>query len=613
MRVRIKSLVTRLFAHFLLLSLTFATVAGLLTFLGARSALRQSVVDRLSVFAALEEDQLRRWITSQREEVVHLASLPEIQALAATLLAGGGGNDGGSAEHRLRRILESTLEIHQSLQEILLLSAVGGRIVLSTDREHEGQYRVRDSFFTRGQRGTFVQNVYPSPIELEPALTVSTPLQTDDGELLGVLAVHLDLDELDQIIQSRTGLGETGETYLVDKYNVFVSGTRFGREKYPRGVHTEGIDAALEGEDGSGLYRNYGGVPVIGVYRWLDDLDLALLVEVAQEEAFAPARRIVLVILAVGLVLAALLAVGTVVLARQIARPVLKITDTAVRVAEGDLAARAPVVTEDEIGVLAGTFNDMTERLQQVDGELREEIADRKQAQDDLEAKNAELEQFTYTVSHDLKSPLVTIQGFIGLLEKDADTGDVERVRHYLDRIRDAAGKLGRLLDELLELSRIGRIANPPEDVDLKDLVDEVLELLSGQIEKRGVEVVVADELPAVHVDRFRLLEVIQNLIDNALKFLGDQPAPRIEVGARRDAGEAGPVVFVRDNGIGIARRYHDRVFRLFERLDQAIDGTGVGLALVKRIVEAHGGRIWIESREGVPGTTFCFTLADHA
>jgi signal transduction histidine kinase len=393
---------------------------------------------------------------------------------------------------------------------------------------------------------------------------------------------------------------------------------------YPRGVHTHGIDAALAGENGSALYANYAGMPVIGVYRWLEDLDLALLVEVAQDEAFAPARRIALVIVAVGLSLTGLLAAGTVFLARQIARPVLKMTDTALQVAEGDLSARVPVATEDEIGVLARTFNEMTARLQQVDGELREEIAERKQAQDelqeeiaerqqaqdDLEAKNAELEQFTYTVSHDLKSPLVTIQGFIGLLEKDAAAGDYDRVRRYVERIRVAAGKLGRLLDELLELSRIGRIANPPEEVALRDLVSEVVELLAGQIEASGVEVEVDADLPVVQADRFRLLEVIQNLLDNALKFLGDQPRPRIEIGMRHDEGEAGPVIFVRDNGVGISPRYHDRVFRLFERLDLSVAGTGVGLTLVKRIIEAHGGRIWVESEDGVPGTAFCFTLA---
>ncbi len=607
-------MVARLFKYFLLLSLAFVAVAGILTWIGGRNALRQSVLDRLHVFAALEEDQLRRWIEGQREEVVHLASLPEVREAMQTLTSSG--NSSGEAqaktETRLRGILDYAVEVHSSLQEILCLSANGGRIVLSTERQYEGQYRVRASYFTRGLVGTYVQNVYPSPIDLDPALTVSTPLHTEGGELLGVLAAHLDLDELDRVIQNRMGLGKSGETYLVDKYSVFVSGTRFGRDHYPRGVHTIGIDAAVGGSDGFGLYRNYRGVPVIGVYRWLDDLDLALLVEVAQAEAFAPARRLALVIFAAGLTLAALMAAGTVAVARRIARPILQMTDTALQVADGDLSARAQISTQDEIGVLAATFNEMTRRLQEVDHELREEIADRQRAQHDLEAKNAELEQFTYTASHDLKSPLVTIQGFVGLLEEDVASGDTDEVRRSIGRIRNAAGKLGRLLDELLELSRVGRIVHPPEDVDLEEIVNEVLGLLAAKIEAAGVEVQIGADLPVVHADRLRLSEVIQNLVENALKFLGDPPLPRIEIGVRNDRDEVVPVIFVRDNGVGIPPRYQERVFRLFERLDPAVDGTGVGLALVKRIVEAHGGRIWIESEEGVAGTTFCFTLPGH-
>ena len=228
------------------------------------------------------------------------------------------------------------------------------------------------------------------------------------------------------------------------------------------------------------------------------------------------------------------------------------------------------------------------------------------QANRELEDKNAELERFTYTVSHDLKSPLITITCFLGYLEEDATAGNIERVRHDSLRIKEAVSRMKRLLDELLELSRIGRLMNPPENVAFEDLVHEALQTARGRLEARGVTVDIQPDLPSVHGDRQRLVEVLQNLVDNAAKFMCDQPVPRIEIGCQEQDG--GPVFFVRDNGIGIEPRFHEQIFGLFNKLNPAIEGTGVGLALVRRIIEVHGGRIWVESELG-KGSTFYFTL----
>lgn len=225
----------------------------------------------------------------------------------------------------------------------------------------------------------------------------------------------------------------------------------------------------------------------------------------------------------------------------------------------------------------------------------------------ELEAKNAELERFTYTVSHDLKSPLITIRGFLGFLEKAALEGNTEAVKADMVRIINATDKMELLLNELLKLSRIGRLMNPPEDVSFGDLTREAMKLVSGRLIEKCVEVEIAPDLPVVYGDRLRLREVLQNLLDNALKFMVDQPQPRIEVGLRHDGDE--PVFYVRDNGIGIDPRFHYKVFGLFKKLDSQAEGTGVGLAIVKRIIEVHGGRIWVESEGEGKDTTFCFTL----
>ena len=244
---------------------------------------------------------------------------------------------------------------------------------------------------------------------------------------------------------------------------------------------------------------------------------------------------------------------------------------------------------------------------------LQKELAEHKQTQDrlqilvhELEAKNAELERFTYSVSHDLKSPLVTIAGFLGFLEADIKKGEIQRIENTINRIRDATRKMQRLLDELLELSRIGRLINQPSEVPFGDLVKEALELVHGQLTEKQVQVKIEADLPIVHVDRVRMVEVLQNLIVNAVKFMGQQENPIIEIGMNIINGES--TFFVRDNGIGIASQYHTKIFGLFDKLDAASDGTGIGLALVKRIVEVHGGTIWVESEIG-KGATFFFTL----
>ena len=250
--------------------------------------------------------------------------------------------------------------------------------------------------------------------------------------------------------------------------------------------------------------------------------------------------------------------------------------------------------TDGNLMSLIGTIQDITERR------LRDE---------ELRLKNEEMERFTFMISHDLKGPLVTVQTFLGYLEQDLAKGLPERVDKDMGFIRDAAGKMGRLLEDLLEVSRVGRVVTPPVRVTFQDLARETLKALGGAIATRGTQVQVLEGDVALLGDRPRLEEVWQNLTENALKYLGDQPAPRIELGF--ETLEAGTVFWVKDNGMGIDPRFHDKIFGLFDQLDPASEGTGLGLALVKRIVELYGGRIWVASEGLGLGTCFRFTLPE--
>jgi signal transduction histidine kinase len=224
----------------------------------------------------------------------------------------------------------------------------------------------------------------------------------------------------------------------------------------------------------------------------------------------------------------------------------------------------------------------------------------------ELETKNAELERFTYTVSHDLKSPLITIGGYLGFLEQNAQAGRMDKFDNDIGRIREATEKMQSLLNDLLELSRIGRLMNPPEAIEFSEIVREAQALVDGRLREKNITVSVQKDLPAVFGDHARLVEVMQNLLDNAAKFIGDQPHPHVEIGTLVENDSL--VFFVRDNGIGVESSHHERIFGLFNKLDPTTEGTGVGLALVKRTIEVHGGRIWLASGPE-QGTTFYFTL----
>lgn len=239
---------------------------------------------------------------------------------------------------------------------------------------------------------------------------------------------------------------------------------------------------------------------------------------------------------------------------------------------------------------------------------LKKEIADRKRAEEDLQNINQELKHFAHVTSHDLKTPLVYILGFSSiLLENYYDILD-EKGRKCLERIEASAHRMEVLVSDILALSTLGRVVSTFEDVSSHEIVKNVISVLRDRVEKNGAEIVVAENLPTIHCDRDRIFQVFENLVVNAIKFMGDTKTPKIEIGYE-DSGDFHEF-FVRDNGIGIDQKHHQEIFEKFHRLKEIQDdeGTGLGLSIVKRIVKNHYGTVWVESEKG-KGATFYFTL----
>jgi hypothetical protein len=270
---------------------------------------------------------------------------------------------------------------------------------------------------------------------------------------------------------------------------------------------------------------------------------------------------------------------------------------------------------EDSTGILQEYNEVLFRKLEKKVMQLEAEIIERKAAQQqreamikELEQKNAELARFTYTVSHELRTPLITIQGFAGLIEEEMVNGEKNpELKTHVRRISSAVDTLDTLLSDLLKLSRAGKSINTPKPVDFGSIVEEAVDLYSSVLSRHGIRIDVDPDFPPVNADPARIREVLVNLIENAIKYRGDRPNPVIRIGV--DVGGDEPVFFVADNGIGIDPRYLARIFNLFEKLDGKTEGTGIGLAIVQRIIEAHGGRVWAESEGEGKGTTFRFTL----
>lgn len=359
------NLTFRLVGAYLLFSVLSIGLAVSVTFFTAKNILREGIYERLNISATLKEDALNRWIADQTNAALFLANARGMQAQLDVLTGGQPDHpDYDKARFALAALLRDFVTHSPNILEAFVMTAVGGRVIASSRPESEGTFKPTYEYFQQGGQRTFVQSVYPSPETLKPTLTIATPVKDAEGDLQAVLALHLNLQRLDRILREKAGLGESGETYLVDRFYTLVSSEGFRGADGAHALDTLGVTAALQGRNGSAQYRNHRGVSVVGVFRWLEQYRMALLAEMSQAEAFAPAQRLAWHIVLVGLGSVALIAVGMLLLSRRIARPIVAISDTATKMAEGQLDLRAPVLGEDEVGSLARAFNSLMDRLQ---------------------------------------------------------------------------------------------------------------------------------------------------------------------------------------------------------------------------------------------------------
>jgi signal transduction histidine kinase len=507
--------------------------------------------------------------------------------------------------------MDQILAVYKAYHKIQIADASTGIIIASSEEKSLGLNVSGNPSFDKvlTSKREVVVDIQLDPTTGHPHLIVSraifppalkdTPIETP----LGVAMFSIDTDAyLKPLLYTGTGMGETGDIVLVNRDSTILMPLKFplpdGTIPKPLEYKIQARPAmmAARGEEGVTIADDYRGVPVLSAHRHITvgpDQSWGLVVKRDQAEVFAPLWKGIfytILVAFLGLMVAVLLIVLT---AKRISSPIEALIGTAREVEAGNFAVRAPVKASDEIGALAATFNSMLEQIQKWGAEI--------------ERTNKELEAFSYSVSHDLRAPLRGIDGFSKALLEDYYEKVDETGRDYLTRVRTATQHMGRLIDDLLKLSRLTKIEMRQEPVPLSGIVTKIIDSLKNSEPDRSVECEVQEGI-TINGDPYLIEIAMENLLNNAWKFTGKTPSPRIQFGMTQKDGLN--VCYIKDNGVGFDMTYSGKLFGAFQRLHspEEFQGTGIGLVTVQRIIHRHRGRIWAEA-ELNKGATFFFTI----
>ena len=545
--------------------------------------------ESLSSIGELKAKQVEQWRADRKMNARELAHDPFSRKAVQEFLR-------SPNDAKLRANLQELLNLEKSTSgadDVLLLAPSGAVLLAASSdplpstsilqRAIEAGVRTKEtviSDFYRGQNG----EIYVDAVEI---------MRDAQDQPLGVVDFRTNPKTfLYPLIQHWPTPSLSAETILVQREGeevVFLNKLRhlshaaLSLKEPLTHLNIPAVQAVL-GKQGIFEGKDYRGIPVLSDLRPISNSPWFIVAKIDSVEIFAEARyRAILIIIIMTLVI--LLFAGSIAfIDRQKKIEILR-----------KLFESERMLGESQAKQLAAQRMLADEQIK-----LQATLVD-------LERANREKEEFIYSVSHDLKSPLITVKTFLGYLENDLLSNKPEEVSKDFGYIHTAADKMGRMLQELLELASVGRAVENHVEVSLQQITHEALELLAGQISARGVQVQVTQEPVWLYGDHSRLVAVFQNLVDNAVKFLGDQPSPKVEIGVSQVGLEI--VIFVRDNGKGIAAPDLSKIFRIFNKLDAKAPGSGLGLAVVRRIVELHGGKIWVESEGQGLGTVFNFTL----
>lgn len=618
---------------FLFISLVPLATAIYVSYNSSRTVLEEEVKNSLLAVTDNKANQVEAYFQRIKKDAVNLSSVPEVIDAAEKLT------------HTFQVYGEQSSEYNASVQEFMpmfgyyqklsgyndiVFISLDGAVIFSVVNPKEVKSLYEDVLNNRKSElaETFIKakasqeaevsNFEYLPETSEGVIFIVVPV-FKQANSIGFVGFQISNKGVYEFVQDYSNLGKTGEIIIVAKIKeeaVFITPLRFDsnaafKKKIPiKSRQAREIAKAFKGERGVGILTDYRNQKVLAVWRPLPTFRLGMIVKIDSKEVFAAAGKLRNALLRISLLLIVIVVIIAFSLARSISSPIKNLTHISKIISEGELSARVNIDAKDEIGELAASFNQMTDKLVEAKAIVEKKNAEVEEQKRLLEESNRELDSFVYTASHDLRAPLRGIDGLVKFIEEDyADKFD-NQGKEYLKKIRTGATRMKQLIDDLLTLSRISRIKNPYEDVHMDELVNSVISRIEFDIKQYKVDLKVAANLPVMRCDRIKMQEVFFNLISNAVKFSSKNKTsvPKVEVGYsnKKDAHE----FCVKDNGIGIDKKFHNEIFGIFKRLhtQEEYEGTGAGLSIVKRIIDDHKGEIWLDSEPG-KGAAFYFTI----
>ncbi len=568
-----KNIRIRLLLYFVVISFLPLIITGYFSFKNSEDIIKKETFDHLISVSILKQEEINSWINQQAQSLVLIGEIIKNNSI-------------NSSD---QPILEELLNKELGFFELFILDKNNGQIVVSTNKNNIGKIKISEEYFKEGKNKTFIKNIYYSLALGQPALTISTPLNSKEGSLESVLIGRIKLEKINEIMKEKVGLSNSGETYLVNKFNFLVSGeeTSLSKKVFKDVIYTEATKECLKHNNGLALYDNYDNIPVIGAYTWIEERNVCLLAEINQSEAFRSIEKLrVFVFLVTSAILLVITLLGL-IFSRTITKPLLRLIKGTNIVSKGNLKYKINVDSKDEIGTLANSFNKMTKALNK--------------SYEELKGLDKMKDEFISMASHELRTPISAIKGFVSMT-LEGDFGEVDdKIKKTLKIIEVSNNRLGKLVNDLLDVSRIEqkRLPIELEEVNLEKIVKEVTEQLILKIKEKNLnlELNIPKNISPVLADEDKLKQVFINLIDNAIKYTNKGG---IEISAKEESSFI--KIIVKDSGIGIAYKDQEGLFTKFNRVKNnktaGIEGTGLGLWITKRLIRLMNGKIYLSSIE---------------
>lgn len=596
---------------YLAVAATGLVLFGFFIFNFSKNQMIQIRGDELQALAALKKRDLINVSEAWRDRLRLIASRTRFRKLLSQHLV----TPEVSNVKGMTKIMNDAVRSVSSVRQLSLFSPSGSRI-LSVGEQISGTETCNINEVMQ-RRSVLISRIWMGAGSKVYA-KLCGPVELN-GKVLGVLLGIIDAHELTSIAKSYIGLGKTGETTIAERNENgdarFLTPLRYAKNEglriiVPKESTQVPISLALQKKQ---IYLfgleniDYRGVPVLSATAYIPELDWGVVTKINRDDALFPLTVLVQKLVVFGLaIMLVILTIGSIV-SRTFATPIEKLRSAALRISDGDFGHRVEISGVAEIGKLAEAFNIMLSSLEERTLQLEESEAQQDQLITMLMKSNSELDDFAHIAAHDLKEPLRAIHNHVSFLLEDYEDKLDEDGQKKLNRLKSLSKRMEKLISDLLHFSLLNKQGLAVKDTDLNTVLSDLMDTLYDSLEEKNVEIFIPNPLPVINCDAVRIGELFRNLITNSIKY-NENYEKLIEIGCT-DKNEK--VFYLKDNGIGIEPEHQADIFKIFKRLHNEKKygvGTGAGLTFVKKIVETHGGRIWVES-DGKNGTTFFFTL----